>query len=338
MKILITGGAGYLGSVLLAELRSAGHELTVVDRLFFGEESLRAIRGDGVTLLRDDIRWVDGRAFEGIEAVVDLAALSNDPAGALDPWKTLEINYLGRARVARLAREAGVKRYVVSSSCSLYGFQSEILTEESKPNPLTVYARANGLVESDNLPLASPEFCVTALRFATLYGPSARMRFDLAVNGMVLGATRTGKIPVARDGNQWRPFLHVRDAARAIRAVLDANPSEVNGQVFNAGSDDQNFQIQPLAATVAGAMRSKPSLEWYGDPDARSYRVSFRKIVERLGFHPKHTVAEAVAEIEVGLSKGTLTPTMATRTVDWYKHLLTDPEAQRSVALRGVVF
>ncbi|HTT26099.1 MAG TPA: NAD(P)-dependent oxidoreductase, partial [Thermoplasmata archaeon] len=171
MKVIVTGGAGYLGSVLVAELVGAGHDVTVIDRFFFGEESLDAGANRSAHRTRDDIRWVDGKQFEGAEAVIDLAALSNDPAGALDPWKTLEINYLGRARVARLAREAGVRRYVVSSSCSLYGFQSEILTEESKPNPLTVYARANVLVESDTLPLASPEFCVTALRFATLYGP-----------------------------------------------------------------------------------------------------------------------------------------------------------------------
>jgi nucleoside-diphosphate-sugar epimerase len=337
VKVIVTGGAGYLGSVLVGDLLAAGHDVTVIDRFFFGEESLRLPTTEAAHRTREDIRWVDGKAFEGAEAVVDLAALSNDPAGALDPWKTLEINYLGRARVARLAREAGVRRYVVSSSCSLYGFQSEILTEESKPNPLTVYARANVLVESDSLPLASPEFCVSALRFATLYGPSPRMRFDLAVNGMVLGATRTGKIPVARDGDQWRPFLHVRDAARAIQAVLAADPAVVNGQVFNAGSDDQNFQIHPLAEQVAGALEVRPTLEWYGDRDARSYRVSFRKIRERLHFEPKFNVASASREIEASLAAGTLAATPKTKTVDWYRHLLSDAEAQRAVAIRGVV-
>lgn len=334
MRVVVTGGAGYLGSVLVPELLAAGHSVTVIDRFFFGAESLPA---QGVQLVRDDVRWVDGQVLDGAEALVDLAALSNDPAGALDPWKTLEINFLGRSRMARLAREAGLKRYVVSSSCSLYGFQSEILTEESKPNPLTVYARANGLVEADTLPLATPEFSVTALRFATLFGPSRRMRFDLAVNGMVLGATRTGKIPVARDGDQWRPFLHVRDAARAILAVLSAEPADVNGQVFNVGSDDQNFQIRPLAELVAGAMAARPSLEWYGDPDARSYRVSFRKIHEGLGFRPREDVAEAVRSIESSLAQGELAATPKTKTVEWYRHLLSDPTARETVALHGVV-
>ncbi len=333
----MTGGAGYLGSVLADELLDAGHTVTVVDRCFFGAESLDPAVARGLRLVRDDVRWLDGRALEGQEAVVDLAALSNDPAGALDPWKTLEINYLGRARIARLAREAGVRRYVVSSSCSLYGFQEELLNERSPTKPLTVYARANGLIESDTLPLASPTYSVTALRFATLYGPSRRMRFDLAVNGMVLGATRTGKIPVARDGRQWRPFLHVRDAARGIRSVLEAPVDRVNGQVFNVGSDEQNFQVEPLAAAVAAAMEKRPALEWYGDPDARSYRVSFQKISETIGYRPAHSVAEAVREIEGGIAEGRLTATEKTKTVDWYRHLLSDPTAQQEVALRGVV-
>lgn len=336
VKVLVTGGAGYLGSVLVRELAAAGHEVTVLDRFFFGEGSLD-VPGLSLRRVRDDIRWFDGSLMDGIEAVVDLAALSNDPAGALDPWKTIEINFLGRSRVARIAREAGVRRYVVSSSCSLYGFQSEILTEESRPNPLTVYARANALVEADVLPLGTPEYCVTALRFATLYGPSPRMRFDLAVNGMVAGAVRTGRIPVARDGDQWRPFLHVRDAARAILTVLGAEPDLVNGEIFNAGSDEQNLQIRPLAETVAAAMAHPPALEWYGDPDARSYRVSFRKIRERLGFRPDADVPGAVREIESGLRGGALSEGPTTQTVGWYRHLLSDAKARESVAMRGAV-
>jgi nucleoside-diphosphate-sugar epimerase len=163
------------------------------------------------------------------------------------------------------------------------------------------------------------------------------MRYDLAVNGMVLGATRTGKIPVARDGDQWRPFLHVRDAARSILTVLEADPARVNGEVFNAGSDDQNFQIRPLAELVAGGLKSHPTLEWYGDRDARSYRVSFRKIRERLGFQPSFDVPGASREIEVALTSGDLPATPKTKTVDWYRHLLTDAGAGESVSLQGVV-
>lgn len=337
MRVLATGGAGYLGSTLVPYLLGQGHEVTVIDRFFFGMDNLPAEQPGRLRLIRDDIRWCDGELFEGHDAVVDMAALSNDPAGAMDPWKTYEINYLGRSRVARLAREAKVGRYLVTSSCSQYGFQEGILTEESPAKPLTAYARANVLVEKDNLPLATPEFCPTAVRFSTLYGLSPRMRFDLAVNGMVLGATRTGKIPVMRDGKQWRPFLHVRDAARAILTVLTAPVDAVRGNVFNVGSDDQNYQVGPLADIVAGAMRSPPALEWYGDIDSRSYRVSFAKVKRELGYEPRLRPPDAVREIEDALAAGTVAPSEKTKTVDWYRHLMTDSTASASVALRGVV-
>ncbi len=337
-RILVTGGAGYLGSVLVPRLLRAGHEVTVLDRFFFGEESLSGSEAARAIRLRQDTRWVDAAAFRGIEAVVDLAALSNDPAGELDPAKTFEINYLGRSRVARLAREAGVARYVVSSSCSVYGFQPGQLDERAEPRPLTVYARANVLVEADNLPLAGPTFATTALRFATLYGPSPRMRYDLAVNGMALGGTRTGRIPVARDGQQWRPFLHVEDAARAIETVLAADPAGVSGRLFNVGSDEQNFQVRPLAELVAQSLEGRPALEWYGDPDTRSYRVDFRQARETLGFAPALRPADAVRSIEAGLRDGSLPASPKTQTVDWYRHLLTDPAAAQSVELRGSVF
>lgn len=337
-RILVTGGAGYLGSVLVPRLIRAGHEVTVLDRFFFGTESLAGPDGERAIQVRQDTRWIDGSIFRGIESVVDLAALSNDPTGELDPWKTFEINYLGRSRIARLAREAGVSRYLVSSSCSLYGFQPGLLDEDSPARPLTAYARANVLVEADNLPLASPTFAPTALRFATLYGPSPRMRFDLAINGMALGGLRTGRIPVARDGNQWRPFLHVDDAARAITTVLESAPTRVSGRVFNAGGDAQNYQIRPLADLVASSLERPPPVEWYGDPDTRSYRVNFRRIREELGFEPSLRPEDAVRAIETGLREGRLSDSPKTQTVGWYRHLLSDPIAARAVELRGGVF
>ena len=338
MQVLVTGGAGYLGSVLVPNLLSDGHEVTVLDRFFFGPESLGpASHGDHLHLVRDDTRWCSGELFQGQDAVVDLAALSNDPAGALDPWKTYEINFLGRSRVARLAREAAVRRYVVTSSCSIYGFQPGVLTEEAELRPLTAYARANVLVEQDNLRLATDGFSPTALRFATLYGNSPRMRFDLAINGMALGGYQHGKIPVMRDGSQWRPFLHVRDAARAIQTVLAADPESVKGRVFNAGDSRQNYQIQALAQVVAGALSHPPTLEMYGDPDHRSYQVDFDRIHRELGFEASVFPDRAVHELEEGLRSGAIAPTLQTKTVDWYRHLLSDPAAGAAVALRGSV-
>lgn len=289
------------------------------------------------TLLRDDVRWFDGKALQGMDAVIDMAAISNDPAGELDPWKTLDINYLGRARVARLAQQAGVPRYILTSSCSVYGFQDQLLTEDSPPNPLTVYARANVLAERDILPLAGAAFCPTAVRFATLYGMSGRMRFDLAINGMVLGGFRTGKIPVMKDGTQWRPFLHVKDAARALLRLLSQPLERLRGRLFNIGSDGQNYQIRPLADMVSNAMTRHPVVEWYGDPDTRSYRVSFARAKKELGFEAKETPVVAAAEIEAALATGDVVDAPWTKTVDWYRHLLSDGPDGAAVQLHGVV-
>lgn len=340
MRILVTGGGGYIGTTLVPYLLSEGHDVAVLDRFYFGvnQRLEEAPAKHRLTLIKDDVRFFDGRVLEGYDCLVDMAALSNDPAGELDPWKTFEINYLGRSRVARLAKEAKVKRYLLISSCSIYGFQEGMLTEESKTIPLTTYARANLLAEKDNLPLGDSEFVSTAVRFATIYGLSGRMRFDLAINGMVLGAFKTGKIPIMRDGSQWRPFLHVRDAASAVLRILSTEPDKVNRELFNIGSEEQNFQIKELASIVSDSMKTKrPQLEWYGDPDKRSYRVSFEKAKNVLGYNTKFSPKDAVEEIESALAGGKVTDSTLTKTVDWYKHLLTDPQASKEVALRGVV-
>lgn len=338
MKVAVTGGGGYLGTSLVPLLLGQGHEVTLIDRFFFGLGPLDGFRNHpALHLVRDDVRWAEGTTFVGQEAVIDMAALSNDPAGEIDPWKTYDINYLGRARVARLAREARVPRYVLTSSCSIYGFRDGWLDESTPPNPLTAYARANVLAETDTLTLANETFCPSALRFATLYGLSSRMRFDLAINGMVAGASRTGKIPVMKDGTQWRPFLHVRDAARALASMLVQPPDRIRGRAFNMGSDEQNFQIGRLADVVAGAMRTRPTIDWYGDPDRRSYRVSFRAAREELGFSPKLTPIDATHEIETAMTSGHLVPSLEHKTVDWYRHLLHDSKASQSVRLHDVV-
>jgi nucleoside-diphosphate-sugar epimerase len=338
VDVLVTGGGGYLGTTLVPELVRRGHRVTVLDRFFFGEAVFAGLaRSGAVRTIREDVRWVGGATVSGHDAVIDLAALSNDPAGDLDPWKTYEINYLGRARIARLAREAGVRRYLLASSCSVYGYRDVLLDETMAPEPLTAYARANVLAEQDTLPLATDRFCPTAVRFATLYGLSERMRFDLAVNGMVAGAWRNGRIPVMKDGTQWRPFLHVKDAARALGDSLELPTARIRGRVFNVGSPEQNFQIAQLAERVAASMRSPPGLEWYGDPDRRSYRVDFRRGREELGFVPTLTPEDATREIETALASGAVVPSVRHQTVDWYRHLLSDPAAGAEVALRGVV-
>ncbi|MCJ7613469.1 SDR family oxidoreductase, partial [Candidatus Bathyarchaeota archaeon] len=215
MNVLVTGGAGYIGSVMSRILLEKGYNVTIIDRLFFGTDSMKDIT-DQITLIKDDVRFFDPELLKGIDAVFDLASLSNDPCGELDPEKTLEINYKGRIRVANLAKKHGVKKYVFASTCSVYGFQEGIITEESSLNPLTTYAKASMMAEKEILPLADKDFSATILRQATVYGFSYRMRFDLAINGMVLGYYRNGKIPIMRDGKQWRPFVNVNDTSNAF--------------------------------------------------------------------------------------------------------------------------
>lgn len=336
MKILVTGGGGYIGTTLVPYLAQEGHDVTVLDRFYFGTEPLEDAckkAGVEVTLIRGDVRSFSGTLLEGQDAVVDMAAISNDPAGELDPWKTFEINYLGRSRVARLAKEAGVKRYLLVSSCSIYGFRDGILSEESPINPLSSYAKANHLAEVDNLTLGDEKFTSTAVRLSTAFGLSGRMRFDLSVNIMTANAYKTGTLGLMRDGTQWRPYLHVKDIARALLVILLAPKEKVQGQLFNVGDDRQNYQVKEIAEIVAGSMQKKPKIEWYGDPDKRSYRVTFAKIRNTLGFEAKYSLADAVKEIEQALIQGTTTDNIRTKTVEWYKHLLTDTGAAQTVAL-----
>jgi len=307
MKVLITGGAGYIGSVLSRMLLEKGYEVKILDRFFFGKDSIKEIE-DQVEIFEDDVRSFNPSILNGVDAVVDMAALSNDPSGELDPNLTLEINYKGRVRVAKLAKKHGVKKYVLASSCSVYGFQNGILNENSKVNPLTTYAKANVLWENEVLPLANKNFCVTALRQATCYGFSYRMRFDLAINGMVLGFFKNGKIPIMRDGTQWRPFIHVRDTSKAFIKVLEAEEELVNKQIFNVGSNDQNYQIFPLAELIAKSIGLEFNYEWYGSPDNRSYRVDFSKIAKILNFKPEFSPREGAKEVFDKLKEGILNP------------------------------
>lgn len=338
MNILVTGGAGYIGSVLVADLINRGHTVKCLDRFFFGNESLSNVLSNSkLQIIKDDIRWFDPKYLKGVDVVMDLAALSNDPSGELDPSKTFDINYLGRVRVSRLSKEYGVKKYILASSCSIYGFQNDLLDENSKTNPLTSYAKANNKAEEDALPLADSNFTVTVLRFATVYGYSGRMRFDLAINAMVLGLYKNPKIPVMRDGMQWRPFIHVKDAVTAYTLVMNEESDKINGQIFNVGSDEQNYQILPLAKLVAESLGINYQVEWYGSGDFRSYRVSFKKFTDAVNFKPAYTPKEGSLEIFEALKNKKLTESPKTKTVEWYKYLLESYKLTSEVAMRDTM-
>ena len=334
-KVLVTGGGGYIGSVLVPMLLKHGYSVVAVDRFFFGRQTLPS-QNDQLQVLQDDIRWLDESYLKGVDAVIDLAALSNDPSGELDPKKTWEINHWGRVRIANLSKKMGISKYIFPSSCSIYGFQVELLNEMSPVNPLTTYAKANLQAERDILPLADERFCVVVLRQATVYGLSPRMRFDLAINGMARGLFKNGKIPILRDGKQWRPSVHVKDTARTMVLMLEAPPHSINAQIFNVGSDEQNCQIMPLAKMVAEASGVPFKYEWYGLPDHRSYRVSFQKIQEVLGFKPEYTPRDGAREVYEALQKEFLNPDdPKTITVQWYRHIMEMHEFLKQIEIHG---
>lgn len=336
--ILVTGGAGYIGSVLVNTLLEKGNNVICLDRFFFGKEVLSDLEGNPkLRVVKDDIRWFDPCILKGVDIVMDLAALSNDPSGELDPAKTFDINYLGRSRVARLSKEYGVKRYILASSCSLYGYQDGVSDESTPPNPLTTYAKANMKAEEDIIPLSSPSFCVTILRFATVYGYSKRMRFDLAVNAMVLNLFKDKKIALMRDGEQWRPFVHIKDVANAYDLVMKQPEHSVNGKLYNVGSNDQNYQIRELSEVVAGSVGIDYQINWYGSPDSRSYRISFDKMKRELSFETKYTPKDGANEVYKALKTGEMQETIKTRTVEWYKYLIECQRITEGVSLRGTI-
>ncbi|MCC6660731.1 MAG: SDR family oxidoreductase [Phycisphaerales bacterium] len=320
-RVLVTGAGGYIGTSLVPMLLQKGYGVRAVDRYFFGPELLP--EHAGLERVKEDTRKLTPEHFRGIDFVIDLAAVSNDPSGELYEHATWQINHEARARAARLAKQAGCTRYVLPSSCSIYGFQDEgvICTEKHTINPLTTYAKANGRAEQDVLPLADGNFTVVVLRQSTVYGYSPRMRFDLAINGMTYGAWTTGKLPLLRDGTQWRPMVHVRDTAAAQIFMLEfADTKKINGQIFNIGSDENNYQLKPLAELVAGTIPKPVEIEWYGDPDNRSYRVNFDK-VEALGFKARLRAEDGVREIYQRIEKGDLKKDARTITLQWYKDL-----------------
>lgn len=326
MNILVTGGAGYVGSVLLPQLVKDGHSVKCLDRFFFGNDYLSQEQFKGkIELIRDDIRWFDAKILKDVDVVMDLAALSNDPVGSLEPEKTYQINHLGRSRVARLSKETGVKQYILASSASVYGQQTDIVNEDSIVNPITDYSKANRKAEENVLKLNDENFCVSVLRFSSIYGSSPRMRFDISVNSMVLDLFRTQKI-VVRGKNNSRPFIHIKDAVRAYQNVIGAPKNIISGQIFNVGSDEQNYKMGDIAENILKHTGKKGQLELGDTNDHRSYITSFKKIKENLGFVPKFTIADGANEIIHALTTKELDDSTKTITLDWYKHIQSDPE------------
>jgi nucleoside-diphosphate-sugar epimerase len=279
MRVLVTGHHGYIGSVLAPALRAAGQEVVGLDTFYYRGCDF----GDGSEFepsLALDLRDVGVADLEGFDAVVHLAALSNDPLGDFNPNWTYAINRDGTIALARAAKEAGVRRFVFASSCSMYGAaEGDAALDESAPlRPLTPYAASKVAAEAALSGLASPQFAPVSMRNATVYGRSPRLRLDIVLNNLVAWAHTTGAIRLQSDGSSWRPLVHVRDVARAALALLEAPDEVVRGQAFNIGSDLQNYRIRDLAEIVHERLpQCRVTFEEGASPDPRSYRVDFAK-------------------------------------------------------------
>jgi nucleoside-diphosphate-sugar epimerase len=309
MKILITGNMGYVGPKVVSELRRTRPEATLVgaDLGFFAH----CLTADGDFPERQldaqvfaDVRRLPREVLDGVDAVVHLAAISNDPIGSAFEEATLAVNHEATVSVARLAKEAGVRSFVFASSCSMYGYAEEGLrTEESELAPLTAYARSKVMAERDLKTLASASFTVTSLRFATACGMSERLRLDLVLNDFVAGAIASRKVTLLSDGTPWRPLINVSDMARAIDWAVDREGEKEHFLALNAGSDEWNYQVRDLAEAVAAAIPGvELSIPEEAAPDRRSYRVSFAKFRELAPSHqPQVDLATTIADLRRGL-------------------------------------
>ncbi len=308
MKILLTGSRGYIGTVMGPFLQAAGHEVRGIDSDLYRRSTFGSWKETVPTMVKD-IREVQPADLRGLDAVVHLAALSNDPLGNLNPQLTYDINHLASVHLAEVARAAGVQRFAFASSCSNYGAAGDApVNEESELNPVTAYGESKVRVERDVARLATDDFSPVFLRCATAYGVSPRLRFDIVLNNLVAWAYTAGKVLLKSDGTPWRPIVHIEDISRAFLAVLGVPRERIHGQAFNVGRNDQNYRIRDIAQIVKETVPgSEVQFAEGAGPDKRNYRADFSKIARLLPeFRPEWDARRGAQQLyraykEVGL-------------------------------------
>jgi len=353
-RVLVIGGAGYIGSALLPKLLEKGYKVRLLDLLIYGAEPIQDIQNHpNMEVVQADFRHVDKvvEAMRGVDAVIHLGAIVGDPACALDHELTIEINLMATRMIAEVAKGTNISRFIFASTCSVYGASDETLDEHSTLKPVSLYAKSKIASEHVITQMADDRFAPVCLRFGTIYGLSGRTRFDLVVNLLTAKAVIDGEITIF-GGDQWRPFLHVDDAALALLTTLEAPLSLVRNEIFNVGSDEQNYTLEEVGELIRRAVPTAHVVDKGSGADLRNYRVSFSKIRNILGFAPHWTVEQGIQQVIELVENGKVqnyqdskysnvkflneaeNSELVTRVNGWAHKLLDEPESSYSALVR----